>query len=318
MIEPALKDKKIIKSSQTIGSVIKRDFRRNKNLYFMVLPVIAFYIIFHYGPMYGALIAFKDYRPAKGIIGSDWVGFKHFIVFFQNHYFTRILCNTIIINIYSLIFGFPAPIILALMLNEIRNKFFKSCVQTISYLPHFISLVVVCGIIADFTGRSGIITQIVAVFGGDHSPLLQKPELFRAIYVSSDIWQQIGWNTIIYLASLTGIDPTTYEAATIDGAGRWRKMIDITIPGILPTIVILFIMRMGNIMNVGFEKIILLYNPLTYETADVISSYVYRKGILESSWSFSSAVGLFNSGINFFFLITSNWISKRLNETSLW
>jgi len=223
-----------------------------------------------------------------------------------------------IINLYGLLFGFPAPIILALLLNELHNRVFKRIVQTISYLPHFVSLMVICGIIVNFTGRNGLINDIIAFFGGERVNLLSRPEYFRPIYIISDIWQSVGWGSIIYLAALSSIDVEQYEAARIDGASRWQKIRHISLPGIMPTIVILLILRIGNMMNVGFEKIILLYNPGTYETADVISSYVYRKGLMEFSFSFSSAVGLFNSVINFTLLLCANWISRRVNETSLW
>ncbi|WP_284240208.1 ABC transporter permease [Paenibacillus glycanilyticus] len=284
----------------------------------MILPVIAYYIIFHYIPMYGALIAFKDYSPMKGILGSDWVGLKHFHDFFSSYYFTRILKNTLVISLYSLIFEFPAPIILALLINEVRSKTFKRVAQTITYMPYFISLVVICGIITDFTNADGIINRLFMLFGYDGQAMLQKPELFRPIYILSEIWQRIGWESIIYIAALMSIDQEQYEAARIDGATRLKQIFYITLPGILPTITIMFILRMGNMLNVGFEKIILLYNPVTYNTADVISSFVYRKGLLEFGWSYSSAVGLFNSVVNLALLVTANYISRKVNKSSLW
>jgi ABC-type polysaccharide transport system, permease component len=295
-----------------------RDFKLNKLLYLMMLPVIAYYIIFHYIPMYGALIAFKDYSPMKGILGSDWVGLKHFHDFFSSYYFTRILKNTLVISLYSLVFEFPAPIILALLINEVRNKAFKRVAQTITYMPYFISLVVICGIITDFTNADGIINRLFMLFGYDGQAMLQKPELFRPIYILSEIWQRIGWESIIYIAALMSIDQEQYEAARMDGASRLKQIFYITLPGILPTITIMFILRMGNMLNVGFEKIILLYNPVTYDTADVISSFVYRKGLLEFGWSYSSAVGLFNSVVNLALLVTANYISRKVNKSSLW
>lgn len=306
------------KAGSRFKEKVIKDLKRNRYLYLMALPMIIFYIIFSYVPMGGAIIAFKDYTPSKGIFGSHWVGFKHFQTFFSSYYFWRILRNTILINIYSLIFGFPAPIILALLLNAIKNKIYKNAIQTISYLPHFVSLVVICGIITDFTSADGIINTLFPGLTKQGGSLLQYPEFFRTIYISSDIWQTIGWGSIIYLASLVGIDPQLYEASTLDGAGKWKQLWNVTIPGIMPTIVIMFILRVGSMMNLGFEKIILLYNPTTYETADVISSFVYRKGILEFGWSFSSAVGLFNSLINFALLLGANWMSRKLNDTSLW
>ncbi|MCK9860135.1 MULTISPECIES: ABC transporter permease [Paenibacillus] len=284
----------------------------------MMLPVIAYYLIFHYIPMYGALIAFKEYSPMKGILHSDWVGLKHFHDFFGSYYFTRILKNTLVISLYSLIFEFPAPIILALLINEVRNKTFKRVAQTITYMPYFISLVVICGIITDFTNADGIINRLFMLFGYDGQAMLQKPELFRPIYILSEIWQRIGWESIIYIAALMSIDQEQYEAARIDGASRIKQIFFITLPGILPTITIMFILRMGNMLNVGFEKIILLYNPVTYNTADVISSFVYRKGLLEFGWSYSSAVGLFNSVVNLALLVTANYISRKVNKSSLW
>lgn len=284
----------------------------------MMIPVIAYYVIFHYGPMYGAIIAFKDFTPVKGILGSDWVGLKHFEEFFGSYYFLRVLKNTVLISLYTLIFEFPAPIILALLINEVRRRYFKRVVQTITYMPYFISLVVICGIITDFTNADGLINRLFMLFGYDGQAMLQKPELFRPIYVMSEIWQRIGWESIIYIAALMSIDLEQYEAARIDGASRLKQMFYITLPGLVPVITIMFILRIGNLLNVGFEKIILLYNPITYETADVISTFVYRKGLLEFGWSYSSAVGLFNSVINLALLISANYISRKVNENSLW
>ncbi|MGX1830309.1 ABC transporter permease [Paenibacillus taichungensis] len=303
---------------QSFRSRFVRDFMMNKYLYIMMIPVIGYYLIFHYGPMYGAIIAFKDYSPMKGILGSDWVGLKHFEEFFNSYYFLRVLKNTLLISLYTLVFEFPAPIILALLINEVRKRTFKRVVQTITYMPYFISLVVICGIITDFTNADGLINRLIMTLGYDGQAMLQKPELFRPIYVLSEIWQRIGWESIIYIAALMSIDLEQYEAAKIDGASRLKQMFHITLPGLLPIITIMFILRMGNMLNVGFEKIILLYNPVTYETADVISSFVYRKGLLEFGWSYSSAVGLFNSVINLVLLISANYISRRVSQNSLW
>ncbi|SFK99063.1 carbohydrate ABC transporter membrane protein 1, CUT1 family (TC 3.A.1.1.-) [Paenibacillus sp. 1_12] len=297
---------------------LKRDIYKNRMIYMMALPVMAYYIIFQYVPMYGASIAFKDFSPMRGILGSSWVGMQHFNDFFKDVYFGRILTNTLLISVYNIIFGFPAPIILALLLNEVRKNALKRFVQSVTYLPHFISVLVLCGLIVDFTARNGIINDLLAFMGMERITMLLKPELFRTIYVSSNIWQEVGWGSIIYLAALAGIDQDLYEAATIDGAGRFKQMLHVTLPGIMPTIIILFILRMGSMMNVGFDKIFLLYNPITYETSDVISTYVYRKGILEANYSFSAAVGLFNSVINFVLLVITNKVSKKVNETSLW
>ncbi|WP_442951763.1 ABC transporter permease [Paenibacillus sp. GYB006] len=299
-------------------TIIKKDLIRNRYIYLMLIPVIIYYGIFHYGPMYGLLIAFKDFGIAVGVWDSPWVGFTHFQNFFENPYFWRLLRNTLMISFYELLFAFPAPIILALLLNEIRLVFFKRIVQTISYLPHFISIVVVAGMLVDFVARDGLINNILGFIGIEPIAFLQDPGWFRSIYVSSGIWQGIGWGSIIYLAAMSSIDPTLYDAARIDGAGRWKQTLHITIPGIMPTIVILLILNIGSILAVGSEKIILLYNPLTYETADVISTYVYRKGILGADFGYSAAVGLFNSVISFILLVVANTISKRVSEHRLW
>lgn len=313
-----IKTKTSARKELTFWGRLLVDLKRNNELYLLLIPVVAFYIIFHYGPIYGAVIAFKQFAPAKGILGSPWVGFSHFQDFFNSYYFWRLLRNTLNISITSLAFGFPAPIILALLINELKSKMFSRTVQTITYMPHFISMVVICGMIAQFTKNTGVITSFLAMFGVPKETMLNDPHLFVPIYVISGIWQEIGWGSIIYLAALAGIDQEFYEAAKIDGAGRWKQTLYITFPCLVPTIIILLILRLGNILNVGFEKIILLYNPATYETADVISSFVYRKGIQEFSWSFSAAVGLFNSVISFFMVICANWISRKANETSLW
>jgi putative aldouronate transport system permease protein len=297
---------------------IKKDFTKRKLIYFMLLPVVAFYVVFHYWPMYGAIIAFKSFSPARGILGSEWAGLQNFQDFFRSYYFFRVLRNTFLISIYELIFGFPAPILLALLLNELRLKMYKRVVQTVTYLPHFISLMVICGIVTDFLSKDGVINDVIVFFGGSRESYLLLPQWFRTIFVSTSIWQHVGWGSIIYLAALSGIDQQLYEAARMDGAGRFRQIWHITIPGIAPTIMILLILQIGHMMNVGFEKIILLYNSNTYETADVISSFVYRKGLLEMNYSYSAAVGLFNSLINFALLILANWLSKMAKQTSLW
>ncbi|WP_152392982.1 ABC transporter permease [Paenibacillus guangzhouensis] len=297
---------------------LPKDIRKNPWLYIMLTPVLLYFTVFNYYPMYGALIAFKDFSPRLGIMGSPWVGWEHFESFFQGIYFWRIIKNTLLISIYELIFAFPAPLILALLLNEVRKTLFKRTVQTLTYMPHFISLVVVCGIIKEFTMSDGIINDLFSFFGWERVSMLLESEYFRTIFISSGIWQNIGWGTIIYLAALAGIDQEQYEAARMDGASRWKQMLHVTLPGILPTIIILFILEMGRIMNVGGEKIILLYNPSIYDTADVISSYVYRMGLQEFDYSFGSAVGLFNSAINFTLVICSNWLSRKMNNTSLW
>jgi putative aldouronate transport system permease protein len=298
--------------------ILYKDILKNKYIYLMMLPGVLYYLIFHYIPMYGATIAFKQFTPAAGIWGSDWVGFKHFQDFFRSYYFIRIIKNTLLINLYSLVFGFPAPILLALLLNELRKQWFKRTVQTLTYLPHFVSVMVISGLIIDFSSKNGLINDIIVWFGGSRGNLLMNAELFRSIFVSSGIWQEIGWGSIIYLAALSGIDQELYDAAKIDGAGRWKQALSVTLPGIMPTIIILLILRIGHMMDVGFEKVILLYNPSTYETADVISSFVYRKGIVDANYSYSSAIGLFNSLINFILLIGANKLSRKFSDSSLW
>ncbi|MFR1833408.1 MAG: ABC transporter permease [Lachnospiraceae bacterium] len=297
---------------------VKADWRRNKALYLLVLPVLLFYLIFHYKPMYGAIIAFKDYTPALGIADSPWVGFDNFTRFFTSPYFVRLIKNTVLLSFYELIFGFPAPIILALLLNEVRNRKFKGIAQTITYLPHFISMVVVTGMITNFAMTSGLFNDIIVFFGGERSPLLQNPDLYRTIYVASSIWQEVGWGSIIYLSALSGVDSQLYEAAAIDGAGKWKQLIHVTFPAIMPTIIIMLILKTGSMMSMGYEKTILLYNPSTFETADIISSYIYRVGLLEMNWSYSTAIGLFNSVINCVLLVFTNKLSKKYSETSLW
>lgn len=307
-----------MKKTERFALRAKKDWKKNKTLYFMIIPVLIFYLVFMYKPMYGAIIAFMDYRPAKGILGSDWVGVGQFVRFFHSPYFYRLIRNTIVLSIYSLLFCFTAPILLALLLNEVKGKRFKSITQTVSYLPHFISMVVAVGMIKEFCMTDGLINDIIVFFGGERSALLQNPALYRTIYIISDIWQEVGWGSIIYLAALAGIDSERYEAAAIDGAGKFRQMIHVTIPGIMPTVTIMLILRIGSLMNMGYEKTILLYNSSTYETADIISSYIYRVGLLEQNWSYSTAIGLFNSVINCILLLAANRISKKVTETSLW
>lgn len=303
---------------ETFSVRLKRDFRRNKMLYLLVVPVLLFYIIFQYRPMYGALIAFKDYTPTLGVADSPWVGLANFKRFFNSVYFGRLIKNTILLSVYNLFFGFPAPIILALLLNEVRSKKFKSIAQTVTYLPHFISLIVVTGMLTNFSLTTGLFNDVIVFLGGERSALLQNPKLYRTIYVASSIWQEVGWGSIIYLSALAGVDSELYEAAQIDGAGNWKQMLNITLPGIAPTIIIMLTLKIGTLMNMGYEKTILLYNPATFETADIISSYVYRVGLLEQDWSYSTAIGLFNSVINLGLLLIANKLSKRFSETSLW
>lgn len=267
--------------------------------------------------MYGLIIAFKNYKPTRGIWGSQWVGLLWFKNFFTDIYFWRLLRNTFTLSALSILFGFPAPILLALLLNEIHNSGFKRTVQTITYMPYFISLVVTCSLIKIYCQENGLFSQIAAFFGGTKQNFMINPSAFRPIYVISDIWQGIGWNSIIYLAALSGIDQELYEAARIDGANRFQQVLHITIPGILPTIMILFVLRMGGILNVGYEKVLLLYTPNTYEVADVFSTYTYRIGFGEQKYSLSTAVGLFNTMVNIVFLLLTNWVSNRTTQSGL-
>lgn len=311
--------KELLKKKGTVsGEFLKKDFLKNYQIYVMMSFGVVYFIIFHYLPMFGIVMAFQEFNPAKGFLGSKWVGFKHIIDFVTSPYFPRLLRNTLLINVYQLIFVFPIPIIFAVLLNEITVIKYKKLVQTATYLPHFISMVVFCGLIVDFTSQNGIISKIIQLLGGQRQNLLMEPEYFRTIYTASAVWKEMGWNSIIYIAALSGIAPELYEAATIDGAGRARKMWHVTIPGIMPTIVIMLILRIGSMMSVGFEKIILLYNEVTRETADVISSFVYRRGILDGDYSYSAAIGLFNAVINFTLLIFANKVSRKVSETSLW
>lgn len=302
---------------------LRKDLVKNRSAYLLFLPILAFYLLFCYKPMYGLIIAFKDFTPYKGIVGSPWAdnfGLAHFIDFFQSIYFGRLIRNTLVISITNLLVTFPAPIILALLLNEVRSKKYKSLIQTLTYLPHFISLVVICSMVRMFVDYNGFITQVLAALGlvdGSLSMLSNK-NYFTSIYVTSGLWQTIGWSAIIYISALSGVDQELYEAARIDGANRWKQTIHITLPAIMMTIIMMFIMRIGTVMSVGYEKIILLYNPGIYETADVISSYVYRKGLQEANWSYAAAVGFFNSVINLFLVVTANKITKKVTNMGLW
>lgn len=299
-------------------SAFFKEMKINRFLYLMAVPGLLYYIIFCYAPMYNLIIAFKDYSPFLGTWGSPWVGFEHFERFFNSIYFTRVIKNTLGLSVYSLAVFFWIPIIFALLLNELRCKTYKKLVQTFTYIPHFISTVVLCGIITGFCRQNGLLNDIIAFFGGERSNLLMRPELFKTIYVLSDVWVGTGWASIVYVAALTGIDPALYEAAEIDGAGRFRKWISITIPGVTPTIVTMLLLNIGTLMSVGFEKVFLLYNPVTYETGEVISTYVYQKGMVEMNFSFSTAVNLFNSVANLLLVLVSNYITRKVTDVGLW
>lgn len=299
--------------------LIRKDFHAHWFAYLLILPVLAWYLVFCYAPMWGVMISFQDFKPLLGFFRSPWVGWKHFSEFITGPYFWRLIKNTLLLNIWGLVFGFPAPIILAVVLNEIRHKWLKRSLQTITYMPHFISLVVLCGMIYIFTQPNGVLTQMVGFFTGhtDQS-LLGVSRYFRPIYTFSGVWQNIGWDSIIYLAAIGNIDSELYESASLDGANKLQSIWHVTLPGMLPTIIILLIFAMGGLLNSSFEKIILLYNPLTYDRADVIASYVYRRGIREGSYSFSTAVGLLSSVVNFGFLWATNVFARKYSEISLW
>ena len=298
---------------------LKRDWRMNKGLYLLIIPVVVYLIIFNYVPMAGIVLGFERFTPKNGVYMSEWVGLKHFVTFFSSVFFIRVLKNTLILSLYSIIFGFPAPIIFALLLNELDNEYYKKVIQVVSYMPNFISTVVISGIIIDFVASDGVITDMLVKIGflKEAKNLLSVPQYFRTLMVLTDLWQQVGFGSILFLAALTGIDQELYEAAVIDGANRWKQTMHVTIPGIMPTVVIMLIMRIGGLMNANQEKILLLCNPLIYETSDVIGTFVYRKGLLEADYGYSTAVGLFNSAVNVVLLFIANGVSRKYSETSL-
>lgn len=294
------------------------DVLRYWQIYLFLLPALAYVIIFHYAPMYGVQIAFKNYNPYKGISGSEWAGLKYFYQFFDSYYCKTIIVNTVRISVMAITLSFPFPIIFALLLNELKSLRFKRVVQTVSYAPHFISTVVMCGMITLFLApNSGLLNQFVAMLGGQKRAYLESSTLFPWIYVITGIWQNLGWNSILYVSTLAGVDPTLYEAARIDGASRFQKMIHVDFPALVPIIVILTIMNFGQIMSVGFEKAFLLQNNLNMETSELISTYVYKRGLQEAQFSFSTAVGLFNSAVNFSLLLIVNGICRKVSSTSL-
>ncbi|WP_208379468.1 ABC transporter permease [Psychromonas algicola] len=294
-------------------------FKKEWQLYLMLAPTVIWFMVFLYTPMYGLQIAFKDYSVFKGIGASPWVGLEHFYTLFENDQFIRAIKNTVMISGASLIFGFPVPIILALMFNEVINPKFKKTAQTIVYLPHFISAVIIAGIvITAFAPSTGVINLMLNALGYDSVYFLTKPEWFRTIFIGTGIWQEAGFGSIVFLAAIAGVNPSLYESAVVDGANRFQMMYKITIPCILPTILIMLIIRIGNILEVGFEMIIMLYQPATYETADVISTFIYRQGLQAAQYDLAAAAGLFNAVIAFILVIAANTISKRVSKTSLW
>lgn len=297
----------------------KKKILQNWQLYIFILPAFLYFFIFHYIPMYGVQIAFKDFIPSLGIWGSEWVGFEHFTRFFESYYFWDLIKNTLGISVYELIVGFPLPIILALALNEAKDGLYKRTIQTVTYAPHFISVVVMAGMIIAFLApATGIINHAIELVGFEPIAFMSDPDWFKSVYVLSGVWQSTGWGTIIYLAALAGVDPQHHEAAIVDGASRLQRIWHINIPAIIPTIAILLIMNVGNIMAMGFEKILLLQNPLNLESSNVIATFVYQAGLLDAQYSFAAAVGLFNAVINAILLITVNYVAKKTSETSLW
>ncbi len=297
---------------------LRRKLYRYRYIYLMLLPVVFYYVIFHYAGIYYSVIAFQDFKPMKGIAGSRFVGLKYFQEFLTSIYAWRLIRNTLLINVYQILFAFTASILLALMINQMKDNRYKNLIQTVTYMPHFISIVVVCSLLKEFSASDGLINDVLSVFGFQRTNLLSEPQYFRALFVGSEIWQNVGWGTIIYLATLSGVDQNLHEAAAIDGAGRLQRILHVNIPALVPVITVQLIMRIGRMMLVGFDKVILLYSPATYETADVISSYVYRRGLYERNYSYGAAVGLLNSVVNLIILTCANTFSRKVNDTSLW
>ncbi len=292
--------------------------KESRALYLLMLPSIIIFLLFTYYPMYGVIIAFKNFTPAEGIWGSEWVGLKNFIQYFNSYQFGLTIRNTIVISLYTILVTFPLPIALALMCNQIRAKKYKKFFQVSTYLPHFISTVVMCGMLILFLSPStGIISKIVGLFGFELPNLMGSAAAFPHIYVWSEAWQHVGWDSILYIATLSSVDPSLYEAATMDGAGKWKKMLHIDVPALMPTVTIMLILRMGSVMSVGFEKVYLLQNTLNSSTSEIISTYVYKMGLISNQYSLSSAIGLFNNVINLALLLLVNAISKKLSDTSL-
>jgi putative aldouronate transport system permease protein len=290
-----------------------------RHLLALLLPGLAYYLVFRYGPMYGMVIAFKRFDFASGIIGSPWVGLKYFEQFVGGPYFYRLVRNTMVLSLYQLVFGFPAPIILALLINEVRGVVFKRAVQTITYLPHFISVVIVVGLLKQILSpTSGVVNHVLLLVGHPAVNFFMDKGWFRPMYVGSEIWQETGWNAILYLAALSNIDAQLYESAWMDGANRFRCTWHVTLPGLRPTIVIVLLLRLGRILNVGYEKVLLMYSPATYETADVISTFVYRSGIAQANYSFAAAIDFMNAGVILVLVWMSNAVARRLGETALW
>ncbi|WP_044480183.1 ABC transporter permease [Paenibacillus antibioticophila] len=293
--------------------------RSHWDLYLIMLPGILYFVIYKYVPMWGAVIAFQDYNVFKGIWGSEWVGLAHFKAMFLNEDFYKIFRNTLLISIYKLLWGFPGPIILAIMLNEVRNMLYKRSIQTLVYLPHFLSWIILGGILVNvLSPSSGIVNKLLEMLGIEPIFFLTSTEWFRTVIVASDIWKEVGWGAIVYLAALAGIDPQLYEAAIMDGANKWKQIIHITLPSLMSVIVTLFLLRLGHVLDVGFEQIFVLYNSLVYEVGDVIETYVYRVGIQQAKFSFTTAVGLFKAVIGLILVTLVNKGAKKLGQEGIW
>ena len=303
---------------ESFFSRLKKDLHKHWILYLMALPALVYFAVYCYTPMLGLYTAFSNYKITGGIFSGSFVGFKHFIDFFKSYYFLRLLRNTLLLSLEVLIWGFPIPIIFALVLSEIKSNSFRKVAQTVTYLPHFISVIVICGMVIDFTSMNGLINAIIQAFGGEPIAFMTKPEWFRTVYVGSEIWQKFGWNAVVFIAALSAIDISQFEAAHLDGASRWQKIRYISLPSILPVIVTVLLMQVGHLMSIGFEKVFNLYSPVTYATADIISTFVYRQGILGANYSSAAAIGLFNSAINLILVLSMNAISRKLTENSLW
>lgn len=294
-------------------------FWYHRYLYLMLVPALLYYAVFHYVPMYGAVVAFKDFSITKGILGSDWAGLKHFNYLFSQDKFWQVIENTVLISLYRLTFGFPTPIIVALLLNEVRALLFKRTVQTVIYLPHFISWVILGGLMINLLSTdNGVVNNVIRALGGTPIGFMSDESYFRQTLVFSMIWKEFGWNTIIYMAALAGINPQLYEAAVIDGANRWQRLWHITLPMIRGTIILLLILRLGGLMEAGFEQIYVLYHPGVYNVADIIDTYVYRIGLTEGRFSLAAAVGLFKSLINFALLVIANRLARMMGEQGVY
>jgi putative aldouronate transport system permease protein len=296
------------------GETIRRDWQ----LYSLAVLPLIFFLVFRYAPMIGNVIAFRRFEPGGSILGEKWIGLRYVKIFLSDPQFWGVFANTLILGVLTLVICFPMPVVLALLINEVRARRLRRFVQSVSYLPHFLSIVIVAALVTQLLSVDGVVNQILGWFGQESVPFLQRPGWFRTIYVSSELWQTVGWGTILYLAAFTTIDENLYEAARIDGAGRWRQIWHVTLPGIRPTMITLLILNIGTFMSVGFEKILLLYNPLTYPTADVISTYLFRMGVVSSNFSYAAAIGLFESLIGLALVLSANQIARRTVGTGLW